>query len=384
MRIGYCTIRDPLDKKSLSGLDYYMINTLKDISNDVIQLTLVNSISKKIMNRISSSLLKYTNIDYRKSPLYIQYNFKEDLRKKINLYKPELLFVPNGAEIIPTLKKLNIPIVYFSDATFKCMDGYYENFTNMSNITKKWYDRLERVSISRANSIIYSSQWAANSAINDYGCPQEKINVIPCGGNLVENLIPSLDEILSLRREKHPVLKILYIGSNWKRKGGDIVLHTFEELNRRNIECHLTICGEGPDFLNNIQNLDFIGRLDQDNQASIDRFHKLYLDASLFFVPSRSECFGFIFPEAAAFGLPIVSTRTGGIPQYVDHGKTGYLLSNESTYHEYANTIEKIWTEKNLYRSLSLESRKKYENELNWPVWGEKIYRVFKEVYKKS
>jgi glycosyltransferase involved in cell wall biosynthesis len=52
----------------------------------------------------------------------------------------------------------------------------------------------------------------------------------------------------------------------------------------------------------------------------------LYRRASVFVMPSFYETFGISVIEAMAFGLPVVATRTGGLPEVVDDGVTGILV----------------------------------------------------------
>ena len=382
MRIGYCTTRDPFNKKSMSGLDYHMMKSLEKCVCKLIPLgpllapySLPGKVLERLINRLLGKKFYYTNLPF------IAKSIADDLESKIEKVKPDLLFFPNACELLSYLDDTHIPTVYFSDATFRSMVGYYEYFSSMLRISEKWYDECEAKSIEKADIILYSSHWAAESAVKDYGCPIDKIHVIPCGGNIDPSLIPSRKQIFQLEREKRDRLKLLYIGSSWKRKGGDIALKTILELNRRGIEATLTVCGTGPSSLKDNDKVDFVGFLDQNNPEELLRFQKLYLDASMFVLPTRSECFGFVFAEAASCGLPIVSTATGGVPDYVDHGVNGYLLPLEAGYMEYADKIEHIWRNKSRYREFSDKSRIKYEKELNWDTWGRKVRQVLNRLF---
>jgi len=52
-------------------------------------------------------------------------------------------------------------------------------------------------------------------------------------------------------------------------------------------------------------------------------------EAELFVLPSRIEPFGIVLLEAATFGLPVIATNTGGIPEIIEHDKSGVLVMQE-------------------------------------------------------
>lgn len=89
--------------------------------------------------------------------------------------------------------------------------------------------------------------------------------------------------------------------------------------------------------------------------------------------PQEPTCTPISFCEAASYGLPIISTDTGGVAAHVEHNKTGILLSEKASTEDYAREIEILLNNPSLIKSFSINSRNKYENELNWGVFGEKM-----------
>jgi glycosyltransferase involved in cell wall biosynthesis len=55
-------------------------------------------------------------------------------------------------------------------------------------------------------------------------------------------------------------------------------------------------------------------------------YEKIYPEADVFVMPSRAEGFGFTNVEALSFGLPVISSRVGAIPEAIEHGVTGLLV----------------------------------------------------------
>src|SRR5205085_4346229 len=90
------------------------------------------------------------------------------------------------------------PVAFWTDATFAQMVGLYPEFQRLTTATIENGDRLERLALSRSSVAIYASDWAAQSAIRDYGADPAKISVIPFGANLaIERRELEIDRIIA-------------------------------------------------------------------------------------------------------------------------------------------------------------------------------------------
>ena len=102
----------------------------------------------------------------------------------------------------------------------------------------------------------------------------------------------------------------------------------------------------------------------------------LYESADVFVLPTRAECFGIVFCEAASYGLPIVAASTGGVPSAVAHAGNGLLLPLEADAVAYADAIESIVGHPARYLAMAAESRRLFETRLNWDVFGRRCADV--------
>jgi N-acetyl-alpha-D-glucosaminyl L-malate synthase BshA len=120
--------------------------------------------------------------------------------------------------------------------------------------------------------------------------------------------------------------KILMHASNFRpvKRVGDVI-RIFEKV-RRQIPAKLILVGEGPERL-------FVQQLTKDLKVK-DDVHFLgtqdYIEqvlncADLFLLPSEQESFGLVALEAHSCGVPVVGSDTGGLPEVVSHGETGFL-----------------------------------------------------------
>ena len=99
-----------------------------------------------------------------------------------------------------------------------------------------------------ANWPFFSSQWAANSALELYGASREKVKVVPFGANIDSH--PSLDDMHAIiKKRAGDKIKLLFLAKSWERKGGDVVLAVAKALHTAGHAVELTIVGYSPPHL---------------------------------------------------------------------------------------------------------------------------------------
>lgn len=287
--------------------------------------------------------------------------------------RPDLVFSPVGSALIAHLKT-DLPVVYSSDATAAVMFDYYPQFTGLSDRARRIADDLERRAIARADLLLYPTRWAADSAIADYGVRAEKVRVLPYGANLSEVPVPTDPET-----RDESVCRLLMVGVNWSIKGGAIAVETLQALRAMGVAAELTVVGCAPPEPIAEAGLRFIPFLDKNRAEDRARLNDLYRDADFFILPSRCECYGIVFCEAAAHGLPAIASRTGGIPEVVREGENGFTLPLAEGGAAYAARIAALWGDRPAYRALRRSSRQAFETRLNWDVWGAAAAREIRE-----
>jgi glycosyltransferase involved in cell wall biosynthesis len=227
---------------------------------------------------------------------------------------------------------------------------------------------MEKMALERSSLAFYASHWAANSAIKDYQIDPQKVKVVPFGANMTE--IPNYSET---QRESNKKIRLLFVGKDWERKGGAIAIETFSELKKAGYGCELIIVGSTVPGNAIDSDIKVYQYLDKANETDKKILYELYTKADFFLLPTRQECYGVVFCEANAFGLPIITTNTGGIPTIVQDGFNGYKLSLEATGKEFAEKIIEIFEQPDLYKQMRFESRKRYDELLNWNSAGKQI-----------
>lgn len=380
MKIGFASRLNPLDKRSWSGTTYYTYQQIKKNYEVKIYnykwpwrvrewLTMQKSLNRKFFK-------KQTAVEFLRS--YAKY-FSKQLQRDLKKRPVDVLFVSASSQLVAYLET-DIPIIYMTDATFQQLQGYYPYFSNLSAYNIKQGIELDRMAFSKASHCMLASAWNKDSAINDYGIKGKKISVVPCGANL--DIIPAATE---LNMNVSGQCRLLFLGVEWDRKGGDIALETFRLLKQKGINPHLHIIGcEPPHDLSAEKNITIIPYLDKNNPEDFQQLHKIFLQTDFLLLPTRAECAGVVFSEASAYGIPSLTTDTGGVRTYVQDGVNGYALPFNASADEFARKIEQLVSDPQAMQSLRLSGRKYYEERLNWKLWGYKFQQIAERLVQEK
>jgi len=320
----------------------------------------------KIANRVSQ-ILFHKVYDWMDT-FWLAKEYAKIFKKKLAEQSFNAIVAPASRTEIAFLET-EIPILYAADATFKAVSDYHQGFTGMWDVSVREGNALEQAAINRAALLAYASDWAAQSALKDYNADPSKVHIIPFGANLDE--IPSSEEVL--KRKKADRCRLLFLGVNWKRKGGEIAFETFQKLAEMGLQTELTVCGCKPPKEFSHKNMNVIPFLDKNDPHQRRILSDLFLASDFLLLPTRNECYGVVFCEANAFGLPAIATNTGGVPTIIRNGENGYLLPPEAGGADYAKLIAEIYSDDARYYELCRTSRQAFDQRLNWDVWAQKV-----------
>jgi glycosyltransferase involved in cell wall biosynthesis len=258
-------------------------------------------------------------------------------------------------------------VIHVSDTTLRAMSGYYAEFTRLCRAAGP--QRVEAKTIRGAWLALYPSEWARRSAIADYGALPDRAIEIAWGANIAAVAGRP-------RRLPDDLLRFLFIGTKWRRKGGQIAVDTVRELTARGIRCRLDIVGcrarvlRGPPPANVV----FHGRLDKSTAPGAELLGRLYADATFLLLPTQAECYGIAFAEAAHYGLPSIGTTTGGVPSVVRDGVTGILLPPGASATTYADAVAALIASPERYEGMSQAALNDAAERLNWRRWAEEVH----------
>lgn len=272
------------------------------------------------------------------------------------------------------------PLTICADATFQSMLDYYPSFTGLGRVQWKFSEDAERRVLQRASLLIYPSKWAAESAISHYGVAEERVVVQPSGANFGAR--NRREDAMRWIFSRHPgEIRLLFVGKHWNRKGGEIAFDTMRLLRDSGVRSRLDIVGcAPPEHAASHENVRVHGFLCIGDEAQRKKLESLFAQAHFLLLPSRAEAYGMIFCEANAFGVPAISTDTGGISTIIRDGINGYKLPLEAGAVEYATLIAEIAGDTVRYQNLAQSSFGEFESRLNWKKWIETYLKVVSRI----
>ncbi len=383
MKIAYVTTYDARDIKNWSGIGYYMARSLE---NQSMILEYIGSLTEKyslplkakqyLSNYLSNKLLTKRYLRDR-DPLILT-NYAQQVATKLSKINSDLVFSPGSIPI--AYLECNQPIVFWTDCTFSGLVDFYPEFTNLSKETLQDGDEMEKTALERCRLAIYSSEWAAQTAINNYQVESSKIKVVPFGANIECNR--NIDDIKTLVKSRPSNrCKLLFLGVDWQRKRGDIAFKVAKELNQIGLETELTVVGCRPitnePFSSFIKDLGFISK---STSEGLSKIGKLLAESHFLILPSTADCSPIVFCEANAFGVPCLTTDVGGIPTVIKDNLNGKTFAKEASIIDYCTYISNLFSDYSEYEKLALSSFNEYQSRLNWTVAGRTVKNLLLEL----
>lgn len=381
LKIAYVSRYNPHDKTTWSGAPYQTYHALKNNFDEVTYIGPIG-IEKWIYAILYCTMIGVEFLTAKR--YYLGKNILSSryygflIEKRLKKIKYDLIFTPAGTGEVAFLNTTK-PVFHFADSTYHQLINYYEFLTGLAKISIAEGNYIERLAINKSTGLIYTSQWAAESAISFYKADPRKICIAPFGANIEK--IPSR-ESLRYRCGHKAVCRLLLIGVDWVRKGGDLAFEALVALNEMGVSTTLTVVGCQPRAGLSHPGMSLIPFLNKNLESDVIIFERLLEQSHFLLVPTRAECQGIVFCEASAYGLPSITTDTGGVAASVENGVNGYRLGFGASGMQYAELIRQVFKDDGRYERLVLSSRLKFDKDLNWQVWGSNVARFINERVK--
>ena len=210
------------------------------------------------------------------------------------------------------------------------------------------------------------SEWAKRSLVDDYGASAEKVTVLHPGTVLSSFPHPGA------RRPRHgQPLNVLFVGADFPRKGGDLLVDTVRQHFRGRVELHLVTgadvtSSDGVFVHRNVKPLS-------------PELLTMFAEADVFALPTRGDCLAMVLGESMAACLPVITTRVGGHPEAVEDGCSGFLIERDDAS-ALRDRLDRLERDRTLCFDMGMRSRKVGEARFNMEENANRIADILLDI----
>jgi len=259
---------------------------------------------------------------------------------------------------------------------------------------------VERTAYQNADGIIAVSQEMARDVIAAYGVDPAKVRVIHNGVDPDE--FPAEPDSSTLRRHGIDPFRpyALFVGRITRQKG---IRHFLRAAELLDPAAQIVLCAAAPDTPQLADEVESaVRKLEQRRNGGVvwvrdavplKDLPSIYAGAAVYCCPSIYEPFGITNLEAMSCRTPVVATRTGGIPEIIVEGETGYLVDidhvsasdpeardPEGFARGLATAMNRILGNHELGRELGEKARQRVVDHFSWAAIARQTLSFYEEV----
>ena len=254
---------------------------------------------------------------------------------------------------------LNVSYIKYM-AEYKPVDFGYSGFSSLSMKVLEKRMLCERNYYDVCSGIFTMGRWLKDYLLTYQGLNSEKVFHVGGGINIDSKLILN---------EPRRGNKILFVGRDFRRKGGYLVYQAFKKLRKKIPNLHLYVVGLSKDPIEYADTgYHFCGNL------NFKELPALFNSCDIFCMPSYFEAYGLVFIEALSYGLPCIGRNAYEMPYFIDENETGHLLQNDDV-NELADKIEDLLGNRRIGQNVQ-DRRDEYLKEYSWDSVARRIKEV--------
>lgn len=216
---------------------------------------------------------------------------------------------------------------------------------------------------------------------------KKEISIIPMGVDL--QLFTQKNKNTGLRR-KFGIKKefILSVGRLAEKKGIKYLVMAMKDVIKEFPESKLIIVGDGPERSNLEiltkelslgKNILFVGKIENKHLPEFYATADLFVGPSIIAESGDTEGLGVVFLEALASGTCVIGSNVGGIPDIIEHNRTGLLVKQKDSAQLSKSIIRLLHNEK-LRKNLALNGHRKVKDLYSWDLIGKKFNEMFSQI----
>jgi glycosyltransferase involved in cell wall biosynthesis len=373
LRVGFISLEDPRNRTCFSGTLFYMHRALDALAEiEVVVLGQRLHGQTGTWYRAARFVSRHSKRFRRFMLARSQRRYAQAVRTELESANFDFLVAPVASGVIARLSQPLPPLLFVTDATPGFLREGYRRSPSRDHVED------ERATVSIADRVVYSSDFMAARARTEFAelldNDPRRVCVVPFGLNM--------DDAPEAPPHKHldAELRLIFVGADWPRKGGDIALEALKHLRQSGVNAHLWVIGSSPIEALHEPGVTVIPYLNKILEADRKRYFELLSAGHFLLLPTQADCTPMVIAEANAFGMPALTTNVGGIPTLVQDGENGFLLPPSATGEAYAAIIRDLFEDTEKYVALSAQSRLTFSKKLNWAAWADEILALGREL----
>jgi glycosyltransferase involved in cell wall biosynthesis len=397
--VGFISIVDPDNPEMLSGMPNSMraalasrgcaIETFVPAGNQMpkgrsLRRSLGRLLPRSVRTILRRALDRSPRLPSGDEQVYRQtldqsVRWSREIRHRLSGRKLDLLF---GCCVSSLLYEMDVPlpIVYYSDTTTRLIFDTYTEMSSRGEGGRRAYEELESRALKRATAAVFATNLARRSAIQDYGVDPGRAYTVPMGANIgVSDGERSEDPEPPTRQS----LRLVLTASDPRRKRTDFAVEVVDELRRMGWNAELDLIGVPTPRAKSSRHVRCHGFLSLRDPKDRKRHHETLRRCHLMILPSLGEAFGIAPCEAAHLGRPSVVSAAGGLPEVIQHGRTGIVLGLEADPGDYARAIAGLADDPSTYHSMAKAAVTRARADFTWDRWSESVVEIMKKVRKE-
>ena len=363
----------PQYKIRMGGVTTYIRQLLSELNKDIF-----NVVDRKIdINEYSlddelTSTTTFTNIIIKiRLALYLL-SFPYKLRR----YKVDIVHANPSFGFIPLIRDGVFILIssFFHKKIFVFIHGWNKKSVHTIMYNKILLYIFKEI-FNRADVFVVLSNEFRNDLIKMGIKRKILVEITMVSDDLVAGF--DIRDKLATKLDKKTI-RILFLARVLKGKGIYEAVDSLHLLRNKHENIELIIAGEGEDLqqlkkyvqVNNISNIKFIGYVKGEKKR------KAFITSDIYILPSYTEGMPGSVLEAMAFGLPVVTRNVGGLKDFFENGKHGFITESKSP-EDFAFLLKKLISDKNLRHKISIYNYEYAERRFLSSVVSKRIEAIY-------
>lgn len=373
MKIALATIEDSASPESFSGITLLLRRALEAAGAEILPLGPLPNLPgprERLLRRMFPAYDRARPVEF--SPRRLRQHAAL-ISARLAPLQPDVILA-RGTWPVARLTT-NIPVCIWNDATFRLLTDGYRGYNDITPAAVRHGIAVDTAAFAHARLLVFSSAWAAQSAQAHYGVNSDRIRVLALGANRPSGLSP--DQIQQrITQQDFAALRLLFIGTEWERKGGDRFVRLVRELETAGVKVDAHMVGPWPPGSFEVpRSIHCHGRIRQGDTDGDLFLRSLLCSAHFLVLPTRHDCTPVVIPDAYSHALPVVASDVGGLPGMITEDTEGMIspFTTDADFTACARRIASVYADRSRWSAMAQHAHRRFAGEMNWTTHARRL-----------